>query len=179
MLKPKMGIHEAALAAAATVALAAGGQAVAAEIGHTALQRCPFSAAELAAATGLKVELVPLMTMAGAPQPMSAPSNGAMFLSCSATDGAVSASLLVTQQWFEPKTAAARIQALRQRDFKAAEPVPGDPDGAWWLNERQGAKQALYYVRGGHVLVMASVNGVPQPLQAGLRNGLLKLRRVP
>ncbi len=143
------------------------------------LQRCPFTPAELSAATGLKVELVPLMEFAGAPKPMTAPEQGRLFLSCNATDGAAPATLLVTQQWFDPKTAAARIQALKARDLKDAQPVPGDPDGALWLTERDGAKQTLYYVRGGNVLVSVGVNGVPPSLQASLRAGLLKLKRVP
>ena len=42
-----------------------------------------------------------------------------------------------------------------------------------------GAKQTLYYVRGGNVLVSVGVHGVPPPLQARLRAGLLKLKRVP
>jgi hypothetical protein len=145
---------------------------------YQALQRCPFSTAELSAATGLKVELVPLMTFAGAPQPMTAPKEGQMFLSCSATDGAQSASLLITQRWFEPATAAARIKALILRDQQAAQPVPGDADGARWLSELQGARQVLFYVR-RNVMVEVWVNGVPPALRDGLREKLLKLRRVP
>lgn len=164
---------------ALTLVLAGAAGAVAAPVAHTQLQRCPYTAEELSAATGLKIELVPLMTFAGAPKPMTEPVNGEMFLSCSATDGAVSASLLVSQRWFDPKTAAVRIKALQLRDLKDAKPLPGDADGALWLSEREGAKQALHYVRGGNVMVMVSINGVPQPLVNGMQAKLLKLRRVP
>jgi hypothetical protein len=156
-------------------ALAAGPSPVA----HSQLQRCPFTAEELSAATGLKVEMVPLMSFAGAPKPMTEPVNGEMFLSCSATDGGASASLLVSQRWFDPKTAAARIKALQLRDLKAAQALPGDADGALWLSERDGAKQALHYVRGGNVMVMVSVDGVPKRLATDLQARLTKLRRVP
>jgi hypothetical protein len=161
------GIGSAALAAAP------------APVAHGQLQRCPYTAEELSAATGLKVEMVPLMTFAGAPKPMTEPVNGEMFLSCSATDGGASASLLVTQRWFEPKTAAARIKALQLRDLKGAQALPGDADGALWLSERDGAKQALHYVRGGNVMVMVSVDGVPKRLVTDLQARLSKLRRVP
>jgi hypothetical protein len=165
--------------AALTLALGAAPWVGAAPVAHTQLQRCPYSAEELSAATGLKIELLPLMTFSGAPKPMTEPVNGEMFLSCSGTDGAVSASLLVSQRWFDPKTAAVRIKALQLRDMKGARPLPGDADGALWLSERAGARQALHYVRGGNVMVMVSIDGVPQPLASGLQAKLLKLRRVP
>lgn len=174
-MKLRMAIMGLAGLAATSASLAAPPTAVA----YERLQRCPFSAADLSTATGLKVELVELPQIAGAPPPMTKPRDGQMFLSCSAVDGAAAANLLITQRWFEPKSAAARIQALRLRDLKAAQPIANDPDGALYLSERNGAKQGLHYVRGGNVLVSISINSIPQNLQAGLRDKLTQLRRQP
>lgn len=146
---------------------------------YRSLQRCPFTADELSQATGLVLELVEPISISGSPPIPTRPENGAMYFTCQAVDGRAAANLTVRQSWFDPKDAATRIKSkLAQPHLNSMSVVPNDPDSARWLNEMQGIKQGLYYIR-GNVLMEIQINGIPKRLQATLRTKLLKLKRLP
>ncbi|MEW6430269.1 MAG: hypothetical protein AB1730_02070 [Myxococcota bacterium] len=84
----------------------------------------------------------------------------------------------VTQTVAPPATAAKRFDAILRTELKGAEPVPGDPDGARWLAKPELKTYTLAYVRGA-VLTRLTVLSPDKEFVAGLKDGLLKLKRVP
>lgn len=152
------------------VCLGAGRPARAQELpSPDALVVCPLTAAEVQATTGLPYRFSPLPRIE---------EDGMPYTSCRGTGNGIEGLMVVRQTWADPRTAKARLGALLKVQWKGAELVPGDPDGARWRADTNAQSYVLLYVR-GNVLTELIVMSPPKDRVAGLRDGLLKLRRVP
>lgn len=137
-----------------------------------ALVPCPFSPAEIEAATGLKFRL--------RPNPVRLSDIDGMYhAGCFGMGDGHQAAFIVEQTWADPSTATVRFNAQRRLDRnRGAEPVAGDPDGALWKAKPGDREHVLTYAR-GNVYTSVSLNGPPPGREDEVRRGLLGLRRLP
>jgi hypothetical protein len=139
----------------------------------TALKTCPLSVEEIKAATGFSFSWMNEFAAEAKPK------DGIARTVCAGPDEKGKVQFRINQIWFEPATAATRIQAWRRQNMADAEPVPGVAEGAWWdAGKRLKAHYRLAYVR-GNVVTEISLADPPADRVATLRDALLKLRQVP
>jgi len=142
---------------------------VAAPKDTAALVGCPYSSEEVSAALGMGMKWQPATVMDEA---------GMKVATCRGIAQGANGYMFITQSAAPAATAAKRFDALMRTELKGAEPVEGDPDGARWWARPDLKSYTLVYVRG---TVMTRLNiSSPDPDYIGrLREGLLKLRRLP
>lgn len=139
----------------------------------TALKTCPLSVEEIKAATGFSFRWINEFAAEAKPK------DGMARTVCAGPDEKGSVQFRINQIWFEPATAAARIQAWRRQNMADGEALAGVEEGAWWdAGKRLKSHYRLAYVR-GNVVTEIGLADPPADRVPTLRETLLKLRRVP
>jgi hypothetical protein len=128
---------------------------------------CPFTEDVFQAATGVRVKWR---------TPGLSEAYSMHTASCTGLVG--STQVTITQTLAPAATAARRFDAILRTEVKGSEAVPGDPDGARWLAKPEFSQYTLAYIRGA-VLTRIVVQGPESTAVAGLKAGLLSLKRVP
>lgn len=135
------------------------------------ISACPFSAAEIESALGIKYRWMP---------PAETSADGARTLVCRGIGDGNDSYLFINQYVLDPKTPnlKTRLSARLRAELAKSEPVPGDPDGALFQPAGEIASYRLGYVR-GHVMTTLTIMSPPKAVSSGLKDRMLKLKRVP
>jgi hypothetical protein len=135
----------------------------------TDLVGCPFTEDVFQAATGIRVKWR---------TPGLSEAYSMHTASCTGMGEGSSTLVTITQTLAPATTAARRFDAILRTEVKGSEAVPGDPDGARWRAKPEFSQYTLAYIRGA-VLTRIVVQGPESTVVAGLKAGLLSLKRVP
>jgi len=142
---------------------------VAAPKGTADLVGCPYSSEEVSAALGMGMKWQPATVMDEA---------GMKVATCRGIAQGANGYMFITQSAAPAATAAKRFDAVLRTEFKGAEAVEGDSDGARWWARPDLKSYTLVYVRGA-VMTRVNISSPDKDYVERLKAGLLKLRRLP
>jgi hypothetical protein len=130
---------------------------------------CPYTSEDIQAALGVGMKWM---------APLEDKSDGVRTTTCRGIVQGADGYLTVVRTHWPRDTASKRFSAFLRTEMKDAEAVPGDPDGAHWSARTDLRTYGIAYLRGA-VLTRILVASPDKDVVPRLRDGLLKLKRLP